>query len=225
MTSTRLPGKVLMDVEGAPMLERVLAALARSNVVDEVVLATTENADDEPLIVLAERIGIRWFRGSEHDVLSRYVGAAREAGADIVVRVTGDCPLLDPEVVDRVISTLDVTADYASNVTERTFPVGLDAEAFHADVLVRVDRLARSLESREHVTWFLREERPELFVQRSVVDGEDNSDLRLTVDTAADLDVVRRLFRELGLGDMPRSYRDVVTYARENGIGITRRPG
>jgi len=120
--------------------------------------------------------------------------------------------------------TLDSATDYASNVLERTFPVGLDAEVLHADVLARIDRLARSPESREHVTWFLRDERPELFIRRSVVDGEDNSDLRFTVDTAEDLEVIRRLFRELGLADAPRSYRDVVTYARENEIGVTRRP-
>jgi len=218
MTSTRLPGKVLMDLEGSPMIEHELDALGRARSLDGIVLATSENVTDDPLIELADRLGIRWFRGSEHDVLGRYAGATRAAGADAVVRVTGDCPLLDPDVVDRVVGALDREADYASNVLERTFPVGLDVEALHADVLLRLHRLARSPEAREHVTWFLREERPELFVRRSVVDEEDNSDLRLAVDTREDLEAVRGLARGLRLGDRSVSYRDVVAFAREHGI-------
>src|SRR5262245_9344466 len=97
MTSTRLPGKVLMDVAGRPMLERQLQRLMRCSRVDDVVLAVTTNPDDEPLLTLARRLGVRWFRGSEHDVLSRCRGAAREADADLVVRVTADCPLIDPD--------------------------------------------------------------------------------------------------------------------------------
>jgi spore coat polysaccharide biosynthesis protein SpsF len=213
MTSTRLPGKVLMDVEGAPLIEREVAALERATTLDEIVVATTTNRDDDVLVDVVERLGLRWFRGSEHDVLSRYCGAASEARADVVVRVTADCPLLDPGVVDRVVGALQPNTDYASNVLERTFAVGLDTEALHFDVLVRLDRTAQSAASREHVTWFIREERPSLFLTTSVVDDEDNSDVRVTVDTQSDLEAVRRLFRSFG-GGVPPSYRQVVASAR-----------
>src|SRR5687767_7584473 len=132
MTSTRLPGKVLMDVSGRPMLAWQIERLQRC-AAQEIVLATTSNAADDPVVELAARLGIRSFRGSEHDVLARFVGAARQAHADVVVRVTADCPLLDPAITDRVINELlehRGECDYASNVLRRTYPRGLDVEAF-----------------------------------------------------------------------------------------------
>ena len=147
----------------------------------------------------------------------RYVGASREAGAEVVVRLTADCPLLDPSVVDRVVAALEPDVDYASNVMVRTYPVGLDVEAMLLDVLYRVDRLGRSAEAREHVTWFVRSERPDLFILRSVVDDDDNSDLRWTVDTEDDLAVVRRLYRELKLAERTPSYREIAAHARRIG--------
>ncbi len=217
MTSTRLPGKVLMDLAGRPMLAQQLRRVQRCRLVDDIVVATTTNATDDPVVALARAVGVRWFRGSEADVLSRYAGAAREAGADLVVRLTADCPLIDPAVSDRVIEALascPERADYASNVLRRTFPVGLDTEGFWNDTLYRAERLARSASAREHVTTFIYVERPELFVLHSVTDAEDNSDLRWTVDTAADLAVVRRLYEDLGLGERPLDYRELVRYAR-----------
>jgi spore coat polysaccharide biosynthesis protein SpsF len=213
-TSTRLAGKVLADIEGRPLIVRELDRLSRATAVDDIVVATTTNESDDAVVDCAEQAGARWYRGPEHDVLARYVGAAREAAAEIVVRVTADCPLLDPGVVDRVVAALQPDVDYASNVLVRTFPVGLDVEVMFADVLYRVDRLGRSPEAREHVTWFVRSERPDLFVCRSVVDDEDNSDLRWTVDTDEDLAVVRQLYRELNLADTILPYREVVAHAR-----------
>jgi spore coat polysaccharide biosynthesis protein SpsF len=213
-TSTRLPGKVLMDIEGEPMLAHELRRLRRASALDDVVVATTTNATDDPVVDVAAREGVRWFRGSEHDVLSRYVGAAREARADVVVRVTADCPLLDPDVVDRVVEALAPDVDYASNVLRRTFPQGLDAEALHASVLERVDGLATSPEAREHVTWLIVAERPDLFRSASVEADVDDSDLRWTVDHAADIELVRALYRDLALATQPLPYRAVVEYVR-----------
>lgn len=204
------------------MLAHVLRR-ASAAAVDDVVVATTTSTADDAVIEVARGEGARWFRGDERDVLGRYAGAAREARADVVVRITSDCPLLDPEVVNRVIAALDTEVDYASNVLERTFPVGLDAEAMRAETLARIDQLAHSTAAREHVTWFVRAERPELFVRRSVVDEVDNSDLRFTVDTPTDIEVVRRLYRELELDRVVRSYLEVIAYARSNDIGITPR--
>jgi len=213
MTSTRLPGKVLMDVCGRPMLAQQLRRLKRCRRVDEIVLATTGNAADDPVVALADGEGVRWFRGSEDDVLSRYAEAAREAQAGLIVRVTSDCPLIDPEVTDRVIAALEERAaecDYAANVIRRTFPQGLDTEAFFIDTLERVHRMAASRPAREHVTLFIYRERPDLFAVHSVVDGEDHSDIRWTVDTAEDLALVRRVYEELELGERDLTYRDIL---------------
>jgi spore coat polysaccharide biosynthesis protein SpsF len=215
MTSTRLPGKVLMDLAGRPLLERELERLARCERVDEVVLAVTTNPDDDPLVALAGRLGLRWHRGSEHDVLARYLGAAREAGADLVVRVTADCPLIDPEETDAVIGALEQQpADYAANILERTLPRGLDTEALWRDALERTARLATSKPAREHVTWFCHTERPDLFVLRSVRRPYDAADLRWTVDTPQDLELVRRLYAELGLAEAPVPFAAVLAHVR-----------
>lgn len=217
MTSTRLPGKVLIDVCGKPMLAHQLARLRRMKEASEIVLATTGLSTDDPVVALAEREGVRWFRGDEHDVLSRYAGATREVNADIVVRVTADCPLVDPEESDRVVRALRDApsgADYASNVIRRTYPRGLDTEVFHRDVLERVVRLGRSREAREHVTWVINSEHPELFIRVSVEDQESNEDLRWTVDTKEDLALVRKLYGDLDLGQRPLSYRAVLSHVR-----------
>jgi spore coat polysaccharide biosynthesis protein SpsF len=218
-TSSRFPGKVLADLAGQPLLVWVLRR-AKAAAVDDVVVATTVNAEDDALLEIAEREGVRWFRGDEHDVLGRYVSAAREARADAVVRLTADCPMLDVEVVDRVISALGdepELVDYAANVIVRTFPQGLDAEALFFEVLARTERIATSPESREHVTWFVREERPDLFKLRSVTAETDDSDLQWSVDRPEDLKRVRAIFAALGLATRPLPYREVGAYVRSAG--------
>jgi spore coat polysaccharide biosynthesis protein SpsF len=218
MSSTRLPGKVLMDVAGRPMLERQLQRLMRCSRVDEIVLAVTTNPDDEPLLTLARRVGVRWFRGSEYDVLSRYREAAREADADLVIRVTADSPLIDPEETDTVVAELEDrrSCDYASNGLDRSLPRGLEAEALWRDVLERIDRLATSAAAREHVTWFCYGERPDLFALHSVRRPYHAADLRWTVDTREDLAVVRQLYAVLELADRPRALADIIAYVRRH---------
>jgi spore coat polysaccharide biosynthesis protein SpsF len=225
MTSTRLPGKVLMDVAGQPMLAQQLRRLRQCALVDDIVVATTTHATDDPVAELAQREQVGCFRGSEQDVLARYVGAAREAKADVVIRVTADCPLIDPQITDRVIAQLAdhaMECDYASNVLHRTYPRGLDVEAFFWDTLLRIDRLARSVAAREHVTLVPRSERPELFLRCSVEDAQNNADLRWTVDTAADLESVRRLYATLDLSTHFVTYPEMVDFARKH-VELTRR--
>ncbi|MCX5742129.1 MAG: glycosyltransferase family protein [Proteobacteria bacterium] len=192
MGSSRLPGKVLATIAGASMLARVVTRLRAARSIDAIVIATTTADLDDAVAREARRLGVGVFRGSETDVLARYVGAARMAKADVVVRVTSDCPLLDPHVVDAVVALLDRPTDYASNTHVRSFPRGLDVEALHRDVLERIDRLATSPAAREHVTAFILEE-PARFVVRQLVADRDDSDLRWTVDTDDDLAVVRAL--------------------------------
>lgn len=219
--SSRLPGKVLADLAGRPMLAQQLRRLKRCAHADDIVVATSADVQDTPVVDIARAEGVRWFRGDERDVLGRFAAAAREAGADIVARITADCPLVDPGVTDAVIERVTTRlgdVDYASNVLRRTYPRGLDAEAMPGDVLVRTARLGRSAESREHVTWFIYRERPELFVLSSVEDAADNSDLQWSVDTAGDLERVRRIYLELGLGDADRPYDEILAHVRRQAL-------
>jgi spore coat polysaccharide biosynthesis protein SpsF len=217
MTSTRLPGKVLADLEGRPLLAQQVRRLRAMKEADEIMVATTALPTDDPIAAFCRDEGLRVFRGDEQDVLSRFLGAALESRADLVVRVTADCPLIDPSESDRVVRELRERAgeaDYASNVRRRTYPRGLDTEAFFRDVLERMGRRGRSPQAREHVTWYLHREQPALFSIHSVEDAQDNSDLRWTVDTPSDLAMVRRLYRELGLTSATRPYREILAHVR-----------
>ena len=219
MSSSRLPGKVLRDVAGKPMLVQQILRLRQCPAIDEIVIATTGNQADKPIRELGEQQDVDCFCGSEDDVLRRFVGAANKSKADVVIRVTADCPLVDPKVTDEVIHELvdhPSECDYASNVLERTYPRGLDVEVFYFDTLLRMDRLGRSRIAREHVTIVPRSERPELFLCRSVVDAQDNSDLRWTVDTEDDLRLISALFEQLDIDGRSVAYPEILRYAREN---------
>jgi spore coat polysaccharide biosynthesis protein SpsF len=219
MTSTRLPGKILKEVGGKPMLSQQLKRLRRCELVDEIVIATTVNKSDDAVEELAKSENVGCFRGDEQDVLSRYIGAALQSRADIIIRSTADCPLIDAKVTDKVIRDLIENSDkcdYVSNAEKRTYPRGLDVEAFFADTLFRMNRLGKSDMAREHVTSYLRGERPDLFLVRHICDDIDNSDLRLTVDNAEDLELIHRLYDELDLSNAEVSYREIIKYLREN---------
>ena len=213
MGSSRLPGKVLVDIGGATMLAQVVRRLRGATRIDEIVVATSLAGDDDAVADEALRLGAGVHRGSENDVLGRYLGAARESGAEAIVRVTADCPLLDPGVVDLVIEALTDEVDYASNTHDRSFPRGLDSEALHRDTLERIARLGTSRAAREHVTAFVMEQ-PALFRIAQVAAEIDDSDLRWTVDTADDLAMVRGLYAALGLDASVRPYREVVAAVR-----------
>lgn len=200
MGSTRLPGKVLADLEGRPMLAWVLERLGRARTLDAVAVATSTEPGDDPVAELCRRLDVPVFRGSEEDVLDRYAGAARRFRADAVVRITADCPLVDPEVVDRVIERFrDAGADYASNTLERTYPQGLDVEVFRREALERAAREAREPWERAHVTPYVYRH-PEIFALESVTHDRDLSRHRWTVDTREDLELVRALYRRSGDG-------------------------
>lgn len=212
--SSRLPGKVLQDLAGETMLGRVVQRLRAARTIDDIVIATTLNESDLPVIEEAHRLGVHAWRGSETNVLARYIGAARHYHAGAVVRITSDCPLLDPETIDRVVNGLrGGTADYCSNTHTRMFPRGLDVEAFYLETLEKIFRQATSAAAREHVTAYVMEKPGEFAIQQVTTD-QDDSDLRWTVDTEEDLELVRTLFTELDLGATPRPYREVVAAVR-----------
>lgn len=199
MGSTRLPGKVLMDIVGKPMAEHVLERARRIPGVADVVLATSINQEDD---ALAERFGhaYRVHRGPADDVLTRFIGAARVANADAVVRITADCPLLCPSISGRVVALLQAGGcDYVSNILHRTFPRGLDTEGFTRDALERAGKEGLLPHHREHVTTYIWQS-PNRFRLAGVIDGLDRSCWRWTVDTAPDLSLARELHQALDPG-------------------------
>lgn len=217
MGSSRLPGKVLRDLGGKPLLAQLLGRLRRARTLSEIVVATTDDPSDEPIAQLCTSLGVPCVRGSQLDVLARYWSAARAFDAEMVVRITSDCPLVDPVLTDQVVTALQErpTYDYASNVLVRTYPRGLDVEVFWRDTLERMYRAASSRNAREHVTTFLREERPTLFQSYSVTDPcGNNAQHRWTVDTPEDLTLIKAIFWELELGSTFKLYPDILAFVK-----------
>ncbi|HUH59524.1 MAG TPA: aminotransferase class III-fold pyridoxal phosphate-dependent enzyme [Candidimonas sp.] len=191
--STRLPNKVMKPINSIPMIEILLKRLARSLEIDEIVVATTDLRSDRRLADHVERLGYRCYCGSEYDVLGRYLSAADGASADVIVRITGDCPLIDPLLVDKVIQGFKTSGvDYFSNVSPPTFPDGLDTEVFSINALRQAACQTMDRHDREHVTPYLR--RAQIFSQGAITNESDLSALRWTVDEAADLNVVKAIF-------------------------------
>lgn len=199
--SSRLPGKVLLNLAGEPMLTRVIHRLRRAQRLDEVIVATTTEPRDDALATFCADQGIACSRGSENDVLDRYVQAARAAKADVVVRITSDCPLIDPQLVDEVVAhflTREPAADYVSNVAPiRTFPRGLDTEVIRLEALERAHREATDSASREHVTAYIYRH-PEAFRLEGYHGAEDHSAHRWTVDTPEDFALVEKIYAHFG---------------------------
>ena len=190
MTSSRLPGKVLRTIdyqEGKSVLGSVVERVRAAKNLDHFVIACTTNADDDPLIEYAEKEGIAYFRGSENDVLDRFYGAANEYGYDNIVRITSDCPFLDPSVIDALVE-LFIKGDYqyASNCVRRTYPHGLDCEILTYDVLKWMHENTEEKFYREHVTSYVTSHQDEFRVGSLALDGEDYSKVRITVDTVND---------------------------------------
>lgn len=192
--STRLPGKVLMHVGGKAILDHHLDRLEAAGL--RVYVATTTSPADDPIVELVERRGVRWFRGSEDDVLSRFAGCAGEYDLETVVRVSSDCPLVDGELVRSAVDQFEQITDpwcYLSNALERTFPRGFDFEVFSAEALRYADEHARSPAEREHVTPYLYAGPPGRMTLRNIARDPDRSQYRVTLDTPADLRLITEL--------------------------------
>ena len=198
MGSSRLPGKVLARLGGVPALSRVLRRTRSATRVDDVIVATTDSAEDDAVERLAAAEGCGTYRGSRDDVLDRYWRTAARERPVYVVRITADCPLVMPRVVDRVVEvTIAGGFDYASNTLVRTYPKGLDVECFTLAALERAVRDATDAYDREHVTPYLKRY-PALFRPGDVRARTDRSDLRWTLDYPEDLAFLDRVFSELG---------------------------
>jgi spore coat polysaccharide biosynthesis protein SpsF len=199
MTSERLPGKIMLKSAGKTLLEHHLERLGRTETINEIVLATTENPEDDITADLGQKLGVRIFRGSEEDVLARYHGAATELNAEIVVRVTSDCPLIDPAVTDRTVRAFMESPeplDYVSNRLVQTYPRGLDTEVLHFAALDEAFVEATEPSDREHVTTFIWRQ-PDRYRVANISFASDQSHHRWTVDTPDDFELLRRIIEDL----------------------------
>ena len=196
MGSTRLPGKVLEDLVGQPMLARVVNCTRRAQTLDEVVVATTVQPVDDAIVSLCKERGWLFYRGSEEDVLDRYYHAASRFKARAIVRITSDCPLIDPEIIDKVVQEFWDSypeIDYATNTLMRTFPVGLDVEVISYDALIKSWLEDDNPAWREHVTQYIVRHQ-EKFRCCNVANDTDYSYMRWTVDMPEDLAFVRQIY-------------------------------
>lgn len=216
MSSSRLPGKILADIAGQPMLQRVFVRTSRSAIVTETIFATTTDSTDDPVAEYCDFSGIPYTRGSQFDVLDRYYQTALQAKADVVVRITADCPVIDPELIDNVVKTLleigDWRLDFVANRLpppyHRTYPIGLDVETCTFKVLKRAWKEAKEPQHREHVMPCFYEGVQLATVNRQLSEGvsprgfkiallnhtTNYGDYRWTVDTPEDLEFMRQVY-------------------------------
>jgi spore coat polysaccharide biosynthesis protein SpsF len=216
--STRLPGKVLMPILGEPMLVRMIERLRLSRTLDDVVVATTDGAADDALAATVERMGAHIFRGSEDDVLDRVVKAAESSEAEVIVETTGDCPLIDPGLIDKVVGDFLVGgADFVSNILPHTTPRGTDVRVFRAADLAEINEKSTDPADHEHVSLHFWEHLDRYQCRNVEMDLPDVvAKLRFTVDTAEDLEFVRAIYAGLYDKNPAFSLVDVLDFLNAN---------
>ena len=220
-SSTRLPGKVLKELptgSGITVLEQVIRRLKRSRELDTIVIATTTDAQDNAIVDIARKENVALFRGSRDDVLSRFYLAAKENGIDVVVRITSDCPCMDPDVLDMVVSShLENKGDYTSNTLKRTYPRGLDVEVLNFDVLERAYKNAVHDFEKEHVTAYIYDTRADMFkiAHFTAPEGFDASYIRATLDTEEDYELLCTVFDHLYKKNEFFGVKDLIAFIEE----------
>lgn len=214
--STRLTGKVLKKIKDKFVLDYVIDRLRLCKNLDNIVLATTVNKKDDRLQQYAVDKKIDYYRGSEEDVLSRYFHAAKEFNANIIVRITSDCPLIDPIIVDKAIKKhIENKADYTANIIKRTFPRGLDVEVLNFNVLKNTFENAKERYQREHVTAYIREKPIDFKLQNIEAEGKlRRPDFRITLDTKEDLELIKKILNNFG--DIYFTSENVIDFLEKN---------
>lgn len=215
MGSTRLPGKVLLEVNKTPLLKIHLDRLSESKNADKIIVATTSNSDDDIIEKLASGWGYEVFRGSENDVLDRFYQAVKYLNPEWVVRVTSDSPLIDPLLIDKVIGITKANLkDYGSNVLDETFPDGQDVEVFKFTALEMAWKDAKKDSEREHVTPFIRNNSDlnggNIYSAISVKNDIDFSKIRITVDEKRDFELINKIVCEIGTNKSWQEYVDFI---------------
>ena len=217
MTSQRLPGKVLLPADGKSMLEHLVERLKIVSSIEKIVLATTVNTTDDVLVELAEHLSIDNFRGDENDVMSRVIGAAESVNANIVVAITGDCPIIDPCIVEQTIQMFHANqVDYASNAHVRSYPDGMDTQVFKLETLKKSAAMTTNSLDKEHVTLHIRNH-PDIFSHVYLVAPPDIHwpELGLTLDELADYKLLKKIIEYFSTINPFFSCRDVVNLLRE----------
>lgn len=218
MTSSRLPGKVLLDLCGKPDLQHIIERLKRSRYLDDVVVATTVNETDEPIVNLCQELGCSYYRGSEEDVLLRVLGAAQSVQADIIVEITGDCPVIDWRHVDHLVEMFfSAEYDYTANIIERTFPRGFDTQVFPVKVLDEVNRITNDPTDHEHVSLYIYRH-PEKYRLGNWRAPEElyHPELEITLDTPEDYELIKNIYERLYPVNPDFSALDVVRLMLDN---------
>lgn len=212
MTSSRLPGKVLMNYCSKPNLQHIIERLKRSKYVDEVVVATTINKQDNPIVELCEKIGCKYFRGSEDDVLLRVLESAKSVNGDIIVEITGDCPVVDWRHIDKLIEIyFSGEHDYASNILKRTFPRGFDTQVFSVKVLEEVNEATKNPVDHEHVSLYIYTH-PEKYrlINWEAEKKMNHPEFEITLDTKGDYEFIKEIYEKLYPRNPDFSAEDVV---------------
>ncbi|MGE7836040.1 cytidylyltransferase domain-containing protein [Viridibacillus arvi] len=215
MGSTRLPGKILKEVNDKPLLAYQLERIAHSKFIDKIVIATTVDQKDDVIVEFCENNDVEYYRGSENDVLSRYYEAAEQFGGETIVRLTSDCPLIDPEIVDQTIQHfIDNDFDYVSNAIEPTYPRGLDVEVFTKESFKKVYEEATLPRDREHVTAYYYTTKD--FEISSIKNNIDYSKHRWTVDTMEDFHLIKLIIENLYINNPLFTLEDIIELLRKH---------
>jgi spore coat polysaccharide biosynthesis protein SpsF len=212
MGSTRLPGKIMKDLLGKPVIQHVIERVKQCSSVDEIIIATTGLEQDNIIVEQAEKNGVKWFRGSEEDVLSRYYFAALEHNLDLVVRITSDCPLIDPPVTEEIIRfyverDYDIVTNAGADLSMRTYPRGLDTEVFSFKTLQDAYNHATEKYQREHVTPYIYENSKKICYYKNDI---DYSKYRWTLDTKEDFELIYSIYKYLYKGNHDFYYTDIL---------------
>lgn len=219
MSSSRLPGKVMKPILGRPVLALLIERIKVIKLIDEIVIATTINKNDDILERLSRDIGVGCFRGSEEDVLARVLGAAKSVNADLIVEITGDCPLVDPGIITGCIKLLlEGRYDYVSNVySEQTFPDGLAVQVFPVKILEEISLLTDDPADREHVSLYIYSHPEKYRLKNYPARGELYwPDLAVTLDTQQDYELIKIIFEELYPKNPAFTIYDIVRFLRHS---------
>ncbi|NQT66900.1 MAG: glycosyltransferase family protein [Actinobacteria bacterium] len=216
MSSTRLPGKVLLDLEGKCVLEHVINRVNSAKMIDDVIVATTIKKEDLQILKICNSIGIKVFCGSEENVLDRYYQAAKLFNPEHIVRITSDCPMIDPKVIDKVINLhLKEKADYTTNVITETFPDGEDVEIFTFETLNKAWRNAKLLSEREHVTPYIKKH-PKIFKIRNLENDKNLSNKRWTLDNPEDYEFIKVIYKNLYVKNHLFGVEEILDFLNRN---------
>lgn len=212
MGSTRLPGKILKPILGRPLLSLLLERVRRVHAMHSLIIATTTKPEDDIFESFCKEENVAIFRGSEENVLNRYYQAALKSQAETIVRITSDCPLIDPAIIDQALLLYAVNSncvDYVSNTLKRTFPRGMDVEVFSFEALKKAEEETKELFEKEHVTPYIYQH-PDLFRLINFTHEPDLSNYRLTVDTNEDLMLITKIYEALYAKNRQFTMQDII---------------